>query len=185
MNLNYYLRTKLEVNKNEELLMFIESTLIEIIEYKTKLETLTKQTALDEHFINKKLFHNTCAYRSKIRDILENPWHILQGLADEDIKIERFSKSDNIYSVGSDILNIIAEYRKLTSFARGIYDQINKVGNFDECDSKTRLEEVKAMTLIFERAFVEYSSFTNSIDLSVKNFLDFSRKCIDIGENAK
>ncbi len=122
-----------------------------------------------------------------LNEIVSNPYNIVYELNDEEKKIERFFKSDQIYSTNSTTINIIGEYRKLTSFASKLFENVKSIKFvFDDLENQKNILEILNQTIeVFRRAFIEYSSITNQIDLSVKNFEKFSRECIDIGENAK
>lgn len=185
--LESYFKDVLEVNKNTELLEYLETNLLGMVEYQVKLENFVKQSSLDDEFIKNKLLVKHARFKSMLNEIVSNPYNIVYELNDEEKKIERFFKSDKIYSTNSNTINIIGEYRKLTSFASKLFENVKSIKFvLDDLENQKNVLEILNQTIeVFRRAFIEYSSITNQIDLSVKNFEKFSRECIDIGENAK
>lgn len=185
--LKSYFKDLLEVNKNTKLLEYLETNLLGMVEYQVKLENCVKQSSLDDEFIKNKLIFKQSRFKSMLNEIVSNPYNIVYELNDEEKKIERFFKSDQIYSTNSTTINIISDYRKLTSFASKLYENVKTIKFvFDDLENQKNILEILNQTIeVFRRAFNEYSLITNQIDLSVKNFEKFSGECIDIGANAK
>jgi hypothetical protein len=52
--LTSYFKDVLEVNKNTELLEYLETNLLGMVEYQVKLENFVKQSSLDDEFIKNK-----------------------------------------------------------------------------------------------------------------------------------
>lgn len=188
-DLSQYISNSLEINKNEELYNFLESFFLLITSYKNKLEHLMKQTALDEAFIYDKTVSERISFSENSYSIL-CPYHILTRLTNEDKKIESFFNSDVVFSFDSRFVKTISDYRKLTSFARNIFEELESI-SYERGDfligmtNKERLEILNEVYDVIKLAFVEYSTLVNEIDSSVKKYIEQVRKSIDIGSNAK
>jgi putative ABC transport system permease protein len=92
-------------------------------------ENFVKQSSLDDEFIKNKLLVKHARFKSMLNEIVSNPYNIVYELNDEEKKIERFFKSDQIYSTNSTAINIIGEYRKLTSFASKLFENVKSIKN--------------------------------------------------------
>lgn len=183
---NYY-KSVLEINKNQDFLNFLEFSLHEFMNYKSRLEKFTIQYSNDNKSIKSNTLYNYYGFKNIVNEIVTDPHNIIHTLAHEDEKINRFFNSDEIYSTDSTTINIIGEYRKITSFANRIYKEVlslkDKIDNTE--DQKELLILLNKTISIFQSTYDEYSLITNHIDESVKIFEEFSKKCIDIGANAK
>lgn len=185
--LQSYYKSVLEINKNLEFINFLESSLRDFMTYKARLEKYTNQDSYDNKSIKNNTLFNYYGFKNIVNSVVTDPLNIINTLAYEDDKINRFFNSDEIYSTDSTTINIISEYRKITSLAYRIYKEVlslkDKIDNTE--DQKELLILLNKTISIFQSTYDEYSLITKHIDESVKNFEEFSKKCIDIGSNAK